>query len=342
MSGSILWYVHDHGTGHLQRARAVVPKISAPVIVAAGPGVFAAAATAFGEGVIGLPSDIPERATTTLGPFHHAPSDRCIRARSAAIAETVAAHGCTTAVVDVSVETAVLARLLGLRVVSVRQSGVRNDDPHHLGFATADAVWIPQHRSLEPIDADDEHCDARWRFTGAFSRFDQRSPEARHETEPRQHTLVLLLGGGGNSLDVERWKAARPPAGWRVLIVGAAHRWTRWKVASVGRIDDVFAVLSSADVVVSSAGWGAVADAAAARARLVVVAEPRPFDEQLVRAQALAAHGLAVSIGCWPDPCELGDIIDMAAQLDPRRWAEFYDGRGADRAAQLIEEVHNR
>ena len=36
---TVLWYVHDHGHGHLQRARAVLRHVKVPVVVAAGPGL---------------------------------------------------------------------------------------------------------------------------------------------------------------------------------------------------------------------------------------------------------------------------------------------------------------
>ena len=35
----VLWYVHDHGTGHLARARAVIPHLRHGTVVAAGPAV---------------------------------------------------------------------------------------------------------------------------------------------------------------------------------------------------------------------------------------------------------------------------------------------------------------
>ena len=105
-------------------------------------------------------------------------------------------------------------------------------------------------------------------------------------------------------------------------------------------VDDFDALLASADALVTSAGWGTVADAAAVRLPLVVVPEDRPFDEQLVRAQALEAAGLAVVAPRWPTPDELGPLLDATLALDLRRWDQVHDGRGARRAAALIEEVH--
>src|SRR3712207_8569721 len=46
-------------------------------------------------------------------------------------------------VVDVSVEVALLARLLGVPVVLVAQRGRRDDDPHRRAYAAAAAVAAP-------------------------------------------------------------------------------------------------------------------------------------------------------------------------------------------------------
>jgi len=334
VNGSVLWYLHDHGAGHLSRARAVIPSVGAPVVVAAGPGIAGLATRVLDVPVVELASDVPATPCPTIGPWHHAPADMAQRRRGLDLAAVVERHGCTSAVVDVSMEVTVLARLLGLRVVTVRQSGRRNDAAHRTGLATADAVWVPQHADLEPIDGS---TDDRWHFTGAFSRFDGCRPPSRRRRGPRR--AVLLVGSGGSGFDASVWRAAHPPEGWTVTVVGVEERWPGC-VSSVGRIDPVLGVLQDADVVVTSAGWAAIADGVSAGARLAVVAEPRPFDEQQVRAGALAAAGLVVALDRWPAPDELADVLEPAAALDPGRWAEYYDRRGATRAAALVDEVH--
>lgn len=340
MSDRILWYLHDHGRGHLERARAVIPRLAAPVVVAAGPGIAAAARDVLDVPVVALPSDVPIGPVPTIGPWHHAPSDIAVRRRGRALAEVIGRHGCTTAVADVSVEVTVLSRLLGLRVVTVRQSGRRHDDAHRIGLATADAVLVPQHRDLEPIDTD---VDDRWNFTGSFSRFDGRRGVARPALpggDGRRRQVVLIIGSGGTSLDVASWRGAAAPAGWQVTIIGTDERGCGRDVRIVGRQVDVWPWLTGADVVVTSAGWAAVADTVAAGPRLVVVAEDRPFDEQLVRGGALAAARLAVCRRSWPSPYDLGDVLSAAEALDPSRWATYHDGGGAARAARAIDRVH--
>ncbi|MET0460982.1 MAG: glycosyltransferase [Ilumatobacteraceae bacterium] len=338
MTGRVLWYVHDHGRGHLDRARAVIPHVGADVVVACGPGIAEAAADALDIPVVALPSDVPVPARPTVGPWHHAPSSPVTTARALAVAAAVDDHRCTTAVVDVSVEVTVLARMLGLRVVSLRQSGCRDDAAHQIGLATADAVWVPQHRDLEPIG---HAVDDRWVFTGPFSRYDG----AERPTGPpecAERLVVLLVGSGGNGLAVGHWAESGPPPGWRVVIAGTHRRLARPGIDVIGYRDPILPLLAAADVVITSAGWAAVADTVAAGTRLVVVPEARPFDEQLTRARALAGAGLAVLRDRWPMPAELPAVLAEALALQPERWAAYHDGHGAQRAAALVDEVHAR
>lgn len=339
MNESILWYVHDHGRGHLDRARAVIPHLDAPVVVAAGPGIYAAARAVLDVPVVALPTDVPTRPAATIGPWHHAPSGSAVRSRAIALFETIKQHRCATAVIDVSMEVTALARLSGLRVVTLRQSGRRNDDAHRIGLDSADLVWVPQHRALEPLDTPP---DDRWRFSGAFSRFDHLTSRRRGTLRRRGRRLaVLMVGQGGNTLPLHRWRGAAAPDGWHVVIAGTDEHSSTSGVAFVGHREPIFPLLDAADVVITSAGWSAVADSVASGAPLVVVPETRPFDEQQVRARALAAAGLAICTDRWPTPNHLAPLLAAAGGLEPNRWHHYHDGQGAHRAARSIDEVHS-
>lgn len=335
---AILWYLHDHGRGHLERARSVLPHLrDNDVVVAAGPGIAQRAAEVLDVEVVALPTDVPDEPRPPVGPWHHAPTGRTLRRRTSTLTAVAERHDCTTAVVDVSAEVTVLARLLGLRTITVRQSGRRTDPPHRLAYESADVVWVPQRPELEPIDLP---VDERWFFSGPFSRFDQGSPAASADVRDGTH-VVVLVGSGGTAFDIAPWHGAGIVPGCRVTIVGVDAPWRNGAVECLGRTDAVGDVLADAAVVITSGGWAAVADVVAAGAVPAIVPEARPFDEQHVRASSLAGAGLALCLPGWPRPDELPAILDAAAGLDSGRWRRHHDGHGAQRAAGMIERVHH-
>jgi hypothetical protein len=334
---SILWYLHDHGLGHLGRAQAVLPHVSAPVIVAAGPRIAEAAGRHFDVEVVTLPPDTDADRPTPRGPWHHAPAGPLLRTRSLALVDVVANAGCTTAVVDVSMEVTALSCLLGLHTVAVRQSGRRDDPAHRIGLDCADVVWVPQHRELEPLSETPDH---RWFFSGPFSRFDAEPSSAPTRGHGVCRRVVVVIGRGGTTFHEDDWCRSVAPTGWEVVIAGGRSRWANGTITAVGHVEPLFELLQTADVVITSAGWSAVADVVAARRPLVAIAEPRPFDEQTVRCEALSARGLAVVRTSWPSPHELGALLDEAITLDPTAWAPFHDRAGASRAAAMIDRVH--
>lgn len=333
---TILWYVHDHGRGHLERARAVLPHLRAPAVVAVGPGLADEAARVLDVPVVALSSDTDgDGDAPPPHPFHHAPTGPTLRRRMGALAAAAAEYGCTTAVVDVSIETVVWARLHGLRVVAVRQSGRRTDPGHRLAWAHAHAVLVPQHEALEPIDPAERDGATEWVFTGAFSRLDG---DARPGADGSDRRVVVLPGSGGSSMP-DRWGDEPAAAGWSVAVAGA-------DAGGLGFVDDLGDLLRDARFAIASAGWGSVADAVSVGCPLVLVTEPRPFAEQAIRTSALGRAGLAVVLDRWPMPADLDALAaTVACQLGDRaqwrdRWRAYYDGRGADRAAALIDEVH--
>jgi hypothetical protein len=340
-SSSILWYVHDVGAGHLQRFRAVAAHLDSPVVVASSLPQLGPRLSGCDAAVAALPSD-RSCAERGPGPFHHVPLDHTAADRARALLDVAERHDCTTAVVDVSVETAVLCRLAGLRTVVLRQSGRRDDAPHALAHDCADVVWVPQHRMLEP------YLDERptLRCSGAFSRFDDRRPghaaaRSRLGVDPSRTLVVMLVGQGGCTLDAALWRRHRLPQGVDVVLLGTASRWHHDAVTALGRVDDPFDHLCAADVVISAAGWASVHDIASAGASAALVAEQRPFGEQQVRVEALDAAGLVVALETWPRPEELLQVLARCAALEPGRWDPYYDRKGAQRAAAMIEEVHH-
>jgi hypothetical protein len=319
------WYVHHHGAGHLTRFRAVRPHLPGEVVVFSSlpePGVLPP-----GTRWVHLGSDndrppgVPDPAgadPTAGGLLHWAPLGHPGHAeRLAVIAGALAARRFDRFVVDVSVEVALLVRLLGVPAVVVTQPGDRSDGPHRLAYASASRVLAPWPEGAHPAPT------AGLVEVGGISRFDHRVRDL-----DRDPGTVLVLGGDGDLAGrVTRAAAATPGTRWH-LAGGSASTW----------IDDPWEALQRAEVVVAAAGQNSIADLAAAGARAVVVPQPRPFDEQATTGRLLADRRLAVVEPVWPDDAAWAAVLDRARSLRPD-WSLWGVTGAARRAADVIAEV---
>ena len=74
----------------------------------------------------------------------------------------------------------------------------------------------------------------------------------------------------------------------------------------------------------------------------LVIAQSRPFDEQLSTVRALRRLGCCVALETWPAPGEWPGVLDRAARLGGAGWGAWSDGRGAERAAAAISDLAGR
>jgi hypothetical protein len=316
------WYLHHHGAGHLTRFRAVRPHLPGEVVVfsslprpsALPPATTWVSLAPDNDRPPGAPD--PGAADPTVGGLlHWAPLGHAGHARRLAdITAAIAARHFDRFVVDVSVEVALLVRLLGVATVVVTQPGDRSDAPHRLAYAAASRVLAPWpagvHRRPETPGLVE---------VGGISRFDGRT----RDVDPEPGT-VLVLGGG---MDLASAAAATPGTRWQQA-GGSSSTW----------IEDPWEALQRAEVVVAAAGQNSIADIAAAGARAVVVPQPRPFGEQVATGRVLADRGLAVVEPAWPGAGAWPAVLDRARRLRTD-WSPWAVTGAARRAAAAIAQV---
>ena len=316
------YYAHHQGHGHLHRA--------ATVACAVPDGLHGLSTHTRPQGWHGTWTTLPDDAgrahdgwTTARGWLHYAPvGPGGFASRMGLLADWVERDAPAALVADVSVEVALLGRLLGVPTVTVALPGRRDDRPHRLGYAVSDVVvgpWPEAAGDLLDAGADGPTVVP----VGAISRF-----APADGTVPVEDRHVLVLGGsGGTSLtdgDVARAAAATP--GWDWTHLSVSH-WVR----------DPWPLLQGAGVVVSHCGQNAVAEIAAARRPAVLVPQDRPFGEQHRMAAVLRALGMpALVLDTWPAPGAWERVLKDAAELDPAGWVRWNDGLGATRFAGLL------
>jgi Glycosyltransferase family 28 C-terminal domain len=326
------YYVHHQGDGHVTRAAAIADRLRGETVT--GLSSRPRPDTWRGPWLELARDDDPPAADgadrTAGGALHWAPPGHPgLRERMAQIAAWVAVHAPRLVAVDVSVEVTVLVRAMGIPTVVMGMPGARHDLPHQLAYRLADAIIAPW-----PAWARVFGGGGPWRAkthpVGAISRFDGRPPPGQG-IAGRRPRVVVLSGRGGTELTVDMLAAAqRETPDWDWTMLGPPG--TRW-------VEDPWALLCAADVVVTHAGQNAIADIAAARRPAVVIAQPRPHDEQLATARALSEAQLAVVRSCWPVPQEWRAVLEAAASLGGSGWERWSTGTGAQRAAAVLGEL---
>lgn len=331
MSLRIGWYVHHHGAGHLTRARVVGRALAARghEVTLLGSRLRDVPAAL---GRLDLPMDDegvdPRRDEVTAGGrLHWAPLRHSgFRGRGASLAAWVADQGPDLLVVDVSVEMAMLGRLLGVPVVVVAQPGERTDEPHRAVYDIASAVLAPWPAGWSQLVAPHlANARAEVVEVGGISRL--AAPAGVPATE--RQGVVLAGGEGFDDPDLaDRITASVPGLRWQVL---DGRTW----------VDDLAPVLAAAEVVVAHCGQNAVADIAAIGRPTLLLPQERPFADQDRLATALAARGLAriVVRDRQRDPLTHWAAEVEASRVLPSRWEQWRTEGAVDRAAELVERV---
>lgn len=268
-------YVHDGGPGHMCRALAVAREIDDDVTVLTTHPVPSGLLPANAQ-VVRLPPLLrgSDGAVLTDAPLH----DPRLRARMSVLFSWIERAAPTVVWVDSSPETLLAIRLAGVPVLSSVLPGTRDDTALRMANTVADGLMAGW-----PVGTGgDSVLRTRREVTevGGLSRFERRERRTRRRADrPR----VVRVHGWSGRHDRRFWGAVRD----RVTRDGRVD-WTELGGPDHGWVDDPWEELSAADVVVSGAGQGSVADACCTSAPLVVVPERRPFGAQDATADALA------------------------------------------------------
>ncbi|RKQ36250.1 glycosyltransferase [Kocuria tytonis] len=337
------YYVHHHGLGHRNRATQIARELTVAVT---GFSTLDRPADWPGEWVQ-LPPDVTEHPSdpTASGVLHWAPLGHPGHRERMGIMAQWLCHDLDLMVTDTSAEVTLLARLMGVPTVVMAMRGDRTDRTHRAAYDAATALIAPWSRETAETYWP-EDWNRKTTFTGAISRFDVPTAAARG-TGPAgvgpavtssegagsavegENTVLVLWGRGGTAVGEDDLAAAR----------AATPGWT-WTVRTPDNPSpDLWRELHEATVVVSHGGNNAVAELSAARAHAVVVAQPRPHDEQTATVAALDRAGICVGLPEWPAPERWPGLLDRALLLGGDRWRTWRHGDGAHRAARAMEAV---
>jgi len=336
MSGPIGYYVHHQGDGHRQRALAIAK---------AAPGCL----TLLGTGLTGRTEDIPHLDLAEdysegshldggagIGEsLHYAPHGHDgIRQRVAAISDWVFREKPRLLVVDVSVEVAMLARLTSTPMVYVRLSGRRRDRPHLDAFRAAVALIAPFHHELDDTELGDWVRDKTIYLPG-LSR-------ARNNPVAAGNTILVVGGRGGSPIDgndIAAAAIATPEVRWRAIGPVTPAEQVPPNLSISGWVETADADIANAGIVIGHAGDGLVNAVIATGRPFICLPQPRPFDEQMVKANRLEALGVAIILEAWPPATAWPGLLRRARNLNLALLQSLHDPDGAARAAELLKSL---
>jgi hypothetical protein len=329
------YYAHHHGSGHLTRLQSIAAAMDEPVwglSSAQVPDGWDSGWTQLARDDDPDPGGLVQFGDPTAhGVLHWVPRGHPGLARRAAeITAWVVEHQPRAVVVDVSVEVALLVRLCGVPTVVVAMPGERCDRAHHLAYDTADALLAPWPKGTHDTSWPTEWTQKTW-FVGGISRYDHLTPRTPIPPVGADGGTVLVLWGAGGrtttSAELEAAAAATPCWTWVERSPEVPSDASLWEQ------------LQQADVVVTHAGQNAVAEVAAARRPAVVVAQPRPFGEQLATARQVEAHEIAVGRDAWPPAHDWPGLLALALARGGTGWARWSTGHGAADASARLSTV---
>ncbi|GJE68723.1 glycosyltransferase [Methylorubrum podarium] len=330
MTRPVGYYVHHQGAGHLQRAIALARALDALGRRCTLMGSFSGLDISGAPGpVLDLPDDRLDRsfdgqdgADQRPECFHYVPLNHPgIRARMGRIAAWAAEHDPALIVVDVSAEVALLARLLSVPSLVVRLSGTRTDRPHLEAFRAASRLLAPFPEALDGGDV-----PAWIREKTLYGGFLGGAPVKLAPEEDGRIVVVFGRGGEGGRMEaLIAAAAAVPDRAWHVLgpVTGTGSPPDNLNLH--GWVTDVRPHLVPASLVVGGAGDGLVTAVAALGKRFLCLPEPRAYDEQGAKADALERLGAAVVHRAWPEAAAWPKLVADGLALDPgivRRLAE--------------------
>ena len=236
-------------------------------------------------------------------------------------------------------------RFLGVPVIGVRQHGDRSDFPHLCGYDAAYKLFVPYPEILEFTEVP-SWIRNKTIYSPGFSRYSSRRETrsiARQKLNLNAAQKVVLVingkGGGKHSL-AKITAAAMVTPKWQWLIVGSVDRNCANlpdNVSVLGWLEDTYLHLKAADVAIASAGHNTVMEVGTVQIPLLCIPEPRPFDEQLIKAQILAKLGLCVVEKTFPDANLIEFILDDLKEADVSKWSQIMAVDGAAQAAKAIE-----
>ncbi|WP_311200341.1 hypothetical protein [Jannaschia sp. W003] len=354
------YFVHHQGRGHAERCAAIARALPAsrPLrIFCARPDHFRGLPA---HAVVQpIPSLFEARGDeAALDHLPHPETAHCAPVGWPAITEAMTAMADwwrdarpALMVVDVSAEVAQAARLFSVPHVHVLQHGTRGDAGHRAAYDGAAGLLAPCAEAMAQPEwdayADRIHYAGGLGLDGAMP--DRAAARARLGVAEGEELVLVVSGGGGDGFAAAPLGVgarATPQARW--VTIGQVRRdWHATEPANLqhlGWVENAADWIAAADLVVASTGNTTVQQVMAAGVPYLAVPEWRYFDEQVRKAEALDAAGLAHALPGLPASadCWRRAAAEARRRHDPGRQRACVDPDAARGAARWLHRLATR
>ena len=286
---TIFYFVHAHGNGHRATFNLLYPALSVffkVIAITTNSDITAYLHKKHDVQVLELPTKyptgyaIPEHTFSKafeVTPYAIEPAER-----TKALAEAIEHYKPKAFYCDGVPELAIMARGMGVPVVLVHLPGnVMNDPTQVFAHELADHIVAHFPASLEQANY---QFTAKTYYSGYMSQYAGRGLKRSNRSDSNDVTVLL----GYDNYDVSVLKTITNDQTTPFTIIGNKQDYDLARnCILLGPVKDISEAIVG-DVVISAAGQNTIAELLSLNKRLVLLPEPRPYDEQAVHATVLA------------------------------------------------------
>ncbi len=292
---TLFYFVHAHGNGHKATFHMLYPALSVffeVIAITTNHEVTAYLHKNYDVQVLELPPKYPTNyhlpEHTFSKAFEVTPYAIEPATRAKTLAEAIERYKPKTFYCDGVPELAIMVRGMGVPVVLVHLPGnIMNDPTQVFAHKLADHIIAHFPSSLEQADY---RFASKTYYSGYISKY--AGLQLKRSNRLAAHNVTILLGYENyeESVLINITKDQNT----QFTIIGNKRAYNLPENCKLlGPVKDVREAISG-DIVISAAGQNTIAELLSLGKRLVLLPEPRPYDEQAVHANVLANQNVAL------------------------------------------------
>ncbi|MFC2016508.1 glycosyltransferase [Chloroflexota bacterium] len=257
-------------------------------------------------------------------------------------------------VVDLTSEITIITKLLGYKVISVYETGIRNDLRHLLSYKNCDGILVPYTKGFTDVSYLPKEIQKKMFFSGGFCRFSGYKilpkVNAKKIINESKKLIVVSVGKGDYAEHVIKIcvEAIKDVKGVNAIFFSRIK--LNKKISNIRFIRvqpaKVYKYLNAADLIICGAGYSTIMENCYFKVPIITIPLKRPYGEQIIKAQNLKKFGAAEVLyeekiskslltkkikGILNNPKRIKKVVNSHKKV--------INGNGAKRAAKWISNL---